>query len=56
MENKLTRFILKCLVLPFFSIIKLNTFSPPGTVCESKNGTSCEECLTNVTVGPDRSH
>uniref|UniRef100_A0A667XIV3 Pituitary tumor-transforming gene 1 protein-interacting protein-like n=1 Tax=Myripristis murdjan TaxID=586833 RepID=A0A667XIV3_9TELE len=23
--------------------------SAPGKVCESKNGTSCEECLSNVT-------
>lgn len=32
----------------------IQTFSP--TVCEEKNGTSCEECLKNVTVSPQRKH
>lgn len=27
---------------------------PPSAVCEAKNGTSCEECLKNVTVRPER--
>lgn len=53
----LTEFMLECFVLPLFFflffLIKLTIFSPPPTVCESKNGTSCEECLKNVTVGPD---
>ncbi|XP_019727811.1 PTTG1 interacting protein a [Hippocampus comes] len=37
------------LLLAFSSTTVLAQSAAPGVVCESMNGTSCEQCLTNVT-------